>query len=248
MDPIAYRNSPAEKARIADLLEILPKGHATALDIGARDGYISRLLAEHFQNVTALDLELPTFQFDRVTPVQGDVTALQFPERAFDVVVCSEVLEHLPPELLPRACSEIVRVARHAVFIGVPYKQDLRVGRMTCLSCGRVNPSWGHLNSFDEARLHKLFQPLKPIKASHVGQGDYPTTALAAFLSDLAGNPWGTYNQEEPCIHCGRQLVRPTNRNLFQRLCGAAAHYMGPVEELFFKRQAMWIHIVFSRT
>src|ERR1700681_778186 len=114
-----YRNSPAEIARARDLMDIVPKNLSTVLDIGARDGHFSHLLTEHFESVTALDLTMPQFHFDRVLPVQGDATKLQFPDNYFDVVFCAEVLEHIPA--LDEACSEIARVARHAVVIGVPY-------------------------------------------------------------------------------------------------------------------------------
>jgi 2-polyprenyl-3-methyl-5-hydroxy-6-metoxy-1,4-benzoquinol methylase len=114
-----YRNSPAEIARTQDLLSIVPKNLSTVLDIGARDGHFSQLLTKHFESVTALDLTMPQFDLDRVRPVQGDVTKIQFPDDNFDVVFCVEVVDHVPA--LQKACSEIERVARHAV-IGVLYR------------------------------------------------------------------------------------------------------------------------------
>jgi hypothetical protein len=27
---------------------------------------------------------------------------------------------------------------------------------------------------------------------------------VSTWLTDLAGNPWGVYDLEEPCIHCGK--------------------------------------------
>ena len=106
----AYRNSPAEIARTRDLLAIVPKNLSSVLDVGARDGHFSRLLTEHFESVTALDLTMPQFDFDRVRPVQGDLTKLPFPDDNFDVVFCAEVLEHVLA--LQKACSEIERVTR----------------------------------------------------------------------------------------------------------------------------------------
>ena len=54
-----YRAQESEPARTKDLLTILPKGRRTVLEIGARQGFFSRLLAEHFHEVTALDLKKP---------------------------------------------------------------------------------------------------------------------------------------------------------------------------------------------
>ena len=37
---------------------------------------------------------------------------------------------------------------------------------------------------------------------------------LSTLLLDLAGNPFGTYDQEEPCIHCGAKLKPPPRRSI----------------------------------
>jgi ubiquinone/menaquinone biosynthesis C-methylase UbiE len=136
-----YRASEREKVRTDDLLRILPRGRRSVLDIGARDGHFSRLLTEHFAEVTALDLRKPPFEFPRVVTVEGDVTNLDFADGSFDCVFCTEVLEHIPD--VQKACSEIVRVAKREIVIGVPFRQDIRLGRTTCRSCGKAKPSLG---------------------------------------------------------------------------------------------------------
>ena len=110
VDYVKYRQSPSEQARIADLIRLLPRDRVSVLDIGARDGFISSLLAEYFTDVTALDMVPPQFENGRVVPVQGDVTGLPFADNSFDVVCCLEVLEHIQPGQLPAACREIARV------------------------------------------------------------------------------------------------------------------------------------------
>jgi hypothetical protein len=122
-------------------------------DIGAREGCFSRLLADRIDEVVTLDLEMPRIEHDRVRCVAGDATALQFDDGSFDAVLCAEVLEHIPPPGLQRACEEIARVTCGIAVIGVPFRQDTRVGRTTCAQCGRPNPPWGHVNEFDEPRL-----------------------------------------------------------------------------------------------
>jgi ubiquinone/menaquinone biosynthesis C-methylase UbiE len=123
------------------LIEFLPKGLKSVLEIGARSGSHSRLLTKYFESVTALDLECPNFKIDRVISVKGDATSLNFQDNAFDCVFCTEVLEHISD--FEKACYEILRVAKQYLIIGVPYKQDIRVGRTTCLSCGLINPPLG---------------------------------------------------------------------------------------------------------
>jgi SAM-dependent methyltransferase len=241
-----YRSSDDERSRTADLLRLLPKGRRTVLDIGARDGHFARLMTEHFEKVTALDINIPRFHFPNVAPLAGDITCLPFQSDSFDCVLCAEVLEHVPD--LPRACSEITRVARHEIVIGVPYRQDTRVGRTTCTRCGKPNPPWGHINQFTEQRLGDLFSHVKVVETSLVGVSPPDTNAVSALLMDIAGNPWGTYDQDEPCIHCGAVLTPTGGDSMWAKICGAVAVRLNDVQARLQTPHANWVHIVFSKS
>ncbi len=241
-----YRNSQAEIARTRDLLEIVPKNLSTVLDIGARDGHFSRLLTQYFESVTALDLTMPQFQIDRVFNVQGDITNLQFPDKHFDVVFCTEVLEHIPA--LQKACSEISRVAGHAIVIGVPFQQDTRVGRTTCNHCGKPNPPWGHVNTFDERKIRGLFPEWPSAKTSFVGSTKDRTNSLSTWLLDLSGNPYGVYEQDEPCIYCGNKISPPSSRSFSQKFMSAVAVKLNSLQTPFNSTHPNWIHTIFQKT
>lgn len=247
MKVLSSRNRPEEKERIADLLKIVPKQRQTILDIGARDGYITELLTKYFKSVTALDLIKPTFTIPNVEVVKGDVTCLDYPYNEFDVVFCAEVLEHIPQHLLTVACDEITRVARHEVVIGVPFNQDTRAGKTTCHHCGCVNPPWGHINSFTEAKLKGLFSSLECITTSYSGNGTEKTNAISAQLMNIAGNPWGTYEQEEPCIQCGEKLLVPDANSVLQRVCSKTAVLLNKVQLCFVHPSPLWVHMVFRK-
>jgi SAM-dependent methyltransferase len=245
MDLERYRSSAAEQGRWEDLLRLLPRGQRSILEIGARDGHHSRLLADHFESVTALDLVRPAFAFDRVVTVQGDVTALQFPDAHFDCVLCAEVLEHVTD--VRRAASEIARVAKYDVVIGVPFREDTRVGKLTCANCGKVSPPYGHINTFDEARLRSLFDGLAVTEVSLVGPERERTNPVSSWLMTQAGNPFGTYDQDEPCVHCGQRLHAPRSRQVHVRLLSRAAVCLDSVQRLLARRPASWIHMRLSR-
>ena len=240
-----YHASEDEKARTKDLLSLLPRGRRSVLDIGARDGHFSRLLTEYFSEVTALDLQRPRFEIPRVETVAGDATKLEFASNSFDCVFCAEVLEHIPE--VHKACTEIVRVARHEIIVGVPFRQDVRIGRCTCHSCRKANPPWGHVNSFDSSKLLKLFSGLRLISTSFVGTNKESTNALSAFLMDLAGNPWGTYDQEEPCIYCGVRMKPPESRQLWQKGFSGIAARTNRLQTLCTKAHGNWIHLLFAK-
>lgn len=248
VDKAAYHQSALEQAREKDLLrlfEILPKGMGAALEIGARDGYYTRILTGFFESVAALDLERPDFQIDRVKTVRGDVTQLHFPDDFFDCVVATEVLEHVPE--IERACHEISRVSKKYVIIGVPYRQDIRVGRTTCLSCGRISPPWGHINAFWEGQLRSYFSEFEVVESSFVGENRDRTNRISAWLMDLGGNPRGTYNQKEACVNCGAKLVAPRHRSTLRRMSSGLAHRINRIQSLFTRPCPNWIHILFRK-
>lgn len=247
MDLADYRSTASEKDRIADLLAMIPPRGGTALDVGARDGFISKLLVNHFSKVVALDLTQPDIDHDRVTCVQGDITGLEFVNGSFDLVFCAEVLEHIPTHLLGTACQELARVSKDYLLIGVPYKQDIRLGRTTCASCGKYNPPWGHVNRFDEKSLTKLFPGLRVVKQSFVGVESAQTNGLSCALMDLAGNPYGTYVQDEPCIHCGGKIGEPRERSLWQKVLTKVAFIALGLQKPFLKPHANWIHLLLQK-
>ena len=75
---------------------------------------------------TAIDLFLPYLRglmrndVRGLERVQGTVSVLPFRSRSFDLVLCAEILEHLPPVDGFRMLQEAKRVSKHAVIVTTP--------------------------------------------------------------------------------------------------------------------------------
>lgn len=243
----SYRAGASEQERTDSLLEMTPAIGAQMLDIGARDGHFATLLAERFSKVIALDLKMPDIRIENVECVQGDVTDLAYDDEAFQFVLCAEVLEHIPPAKLGKACSELARVCSEKLLIGVPYRQDLRINQLTCGQCGRTTPAWGHLNTFDRAKLESLFPDFKVERAALIGKNTEATNFLAVWLMNIALNPFGTYKQEEPCMHCGARLQAPKQRGLLRRVAGKCGFHIQKMSHFVARPHANWLHVLFVR-
>ncbi len=238
--------SDQEAARVDSLVRLVGAGHR-ALDVGARSGHISLRIVDGFDEVVALDLVKPSVVHPKITPVVGDATDMQFPDDSFDAVLCAEMLEHVPRALLARACAELARMSGQRLVVGVPYKQDIRCGRTTCFMCGKHNAPWGHLNSFDEAALTRLFPDLEWMAVEYIGTGEPGTNPISTFLLDLAGNPWGTYDQAEACVHCNSHLLPPPHPSVAQRVAAKVAVKLQMIQRPFQAAHANWIHLVMTK-
>jgi SAM-dependent methyltransferase len=234
-----------EQLRLERLISLLPKNATSVLEIGARHGVMTQRLAEIYGEVTALDLKKPSFEIDGVRTVEGDVQRLQFENDSFDCVVCTEVLEHVPD--FAAGAKELVRVAKNYILLGVPYRQDTRVGRTTCAHCGKISPPFGHLNSFDERKITNLFAGARISSIEYVSENRERTNVVSTWLQDLGGNPYGTYDQEEPCIHCGGELNRPTELSFIQRAAAAVGCQLYRLQYSFNRPRPTWMLVLFKK-
>jgi SAM-dependent methyltransferase len=91
------------------------------LDAGCGPGFLLFLLAELGVSAEGIDLS-PHSQALAPPEVAGQIrvcpiTAIDAPERTYDLVVCREVLEHLTVPQVRRAVSELCRVSSRHVYL-----------------------------------------------------------------------------------------------------------------------------------
>ncbi len=104
------------------------------LEIGTGEGMVAARVAARFDGapVVGVDLrddELATQWRDRgLVGTFADAASLPFADRAFDLVLAIEVLEHLPDP--DAALAEIARVATGAVVLSVPAEPLWRIGNL----------------------------------------------------------------------------------------------------------------------
>lgn len=139
---------------VAGILETIEPRRV--LDAGCGEGEtIERLGGLLPHPVTGVDLNAESVEFavQRLPDDQfsvGDVTDLEFPDNSFDLVLCLEVLEHLPnPEV---AVAELARVCSSDLILSVPHEPWFRLGS---LARGKYLKNFGnhpeHINHWNPA-------------------------------------------------------------------------------------------------
>jgi SAM-dependent methyltransferase len=95
--------------------EVRAVAASSCLEIGTGNGFVKAYLGSRGIDVTSVDFD-PALKPDRV----GDVRSLPCADAEFDVVICAQVLEHLPFEDLDVAMAELRRVCRRRVIVSIP--------------------------------------------------------------------------------------------------------------------------------
>jgi ubiquinone/menaquinone biosynthesis C-methylase UbiE len=114
----------AQKRLVIDMLGPV---RGRILEVGCGNGQLAERLRDRRHDVVAVDVTmgsaLATAERARCPVLLAGLPDLPFPDRAFDTVVCSHTLEHIPD--LWRAAAELRRVAKRVVVV-VPCQRYYR--------------------------------------------------------------------------------------------------------------------------
>lgn len=131
-NPVVRRLIDRFYERLRSVVE--PLGAESVLDAGCGEGEtLARLAGALPGRVAAVDVSEEAVQFTArrhpsVEVARESVHDLPYPDDAFDLVLCLEVLEHL--EDPAAALTELTRVSRSDVVISVPHEPWFRAGSL----------------------------------------------------------------------------------------------------------------------
>ena len=99
---------------IDDFLSTIDLNNSSVLEAGSGTGIASKIIAQRSSKVTSVDLGFNLVKLTKnkanTDAVQASITRRPFESALFDVVFCSEVIEHLPDPL--RGVTEMWRVLK----------------------------------------------------------------------------------------------------------------------------------------
>lgn len=140
----------------------------TVLDIGVGEALcLQRILAADEAdrpanapeaNVIGIEYRLDKARIAAQLPpldvIVGDAGLLPFPDACADLVLCIEVLEHLPT--VAPAVAELARVTRDRCVVSVPWEPWFRLGNLARgKNVGRLGNDPEHLRAFTPGRLKR---------------------------------------------------------------------------------------------
>ncbi|MAG44564.1 hypothetical protein CL633_01615 [bacterium] len=151
LDKIRKSNSPILTNTDKSIIDELPKKLESVLDVGSGGGRL--LLWFAYNGYKIIGIEPDAWYRNLVNKfiventlkncqiINGDIHEINYPDKSFDVIVCSEVLEHIKdPE---QGIAEMARVAKKRIIITVPV--------------GHSFDNIGHIHHFARQDIDRLF-------------------------------------------------------------------------------------------
>jgi ubiquinone/menaquinone biosynthesis C-methylase UbiE len=105
------------RLRARKIINNLPKNTLNVLDAGCGSGVYSFYLADKASSIDSIDISHEKISqvkklsiFKNINFIEGDITKLKFKDSKFDLIICSDVLEHIKDD--KKAFSELSRVLK----------------------------------------------------------------------------------------------------------------------------------------
>jgi SAM-dependent methyltransferase len=232
--------------RARAILSMVPEGMSSVLEVGCGDGLI-------INSVTAPDTMGVDISRAGLSSVRGpsllcSLEELPFEDGRYDLVMASEVLEHLPEEIYQRSLSEIARVARAHILLSVPHREYLKANITRCPSCGREYHRNLHERSYRPQDLVHLFGGFEMVSLNRIGPEEPRRTRLEVALRRALGR--GVPHWNTVCPHCKAAFGQPGDAHDASVSPGPAAkpgRKASRMKQLLKRHESPWLAALYSR-
>jgi SAM-dependent methyltransferase len=164
----------SERLHVIDSL--IPNHIKTVLDVGCGNGSVANHLAARFRTI-GLDSSQQALLQVGTDKLRSSSATLPFKDRSVDLVLLSDVLEHLPESVLTDTIREAMRVSRAYLLIVSPHNENLAFSQVKCDDCGCIYHMNYHVRSVALRDLEQWFG------------GDYRLQTYSFW-----GTPWLQYD------------------------------------------------------
>ena len=214
-----YDSAGEISAKVPLILEKIPADVESIIDVGCGNGAITNQFPQGMR-VLGVDLSEEALRHVTREKLQRSCDDIHgVGDASFDLVFSSELLEHLPSDLVRKTLWEFDRITRKYIFIGVPHEEQLPFYLVKCPECQTSFHAYGHLNSFNADKLGELLgDSYRLIWTTTLGKKVRP---YHPFLLKLRHRYAGKYFAPSPytiCPQCGNRDYPQHRGNLLSKL------------------------------
>lgn len=191
-----------ERNRVATTVRMIPDDCHSILDVGAGSGFLSNELVARGKSVVAVDIsEVALAKVNAPTLKLSADHLAGVDDRSFDLVLCTEMLEHLDEQTYRGALREFNRVARSAILITIPNQENMLENTATCADCHARYHIWGHRRRFTPADLGSMFRDFAPVSTLKFGNHLRRYNPLLLRIRTGVAKAWAA-DELSPCPEC----------------------------------------------
>ncbi len=190
--------------RAKKTIALIPESVKSVLDIGCGNGTVTNMIQTPF--VVGLDLGKIPLTNVKKNAIQASIDALPIKNSKFDLIILTEVLEHLDDETYIKAISELNLLNPKYYLITVPFKEQLEFDLCKCSNCGNLFNLFHHYRIFDEAWFIKEFKYYSLEREIYASYRCYPNENITKLR-----HIFNIYQHSDYaiCNKCGSPSVSP---------------------------------------
>ena len=158
--------SKSEQKRINFFLSKIPISNRV-LDLGCADGRIIDKINAVYK--VGIDFVIEPLRDVKAKVYASNISDLPFDDNSFDVVISTEVLEHLDAKTFHKALKEMNRISSKHIIISVPYREQLIQLLTHCSNCKRYYHAFLHKKSFSDNDFVEIFPDFKIVTSFKYG-------------------------------------------------------------------------------
>ena len=232
------KNSITKKTAI--IKEYIPTKVDSILDVGCGNGIITNILGDEY-DTTGVDLSPIALSYVKGKKIVSSSDSIPVENNSFDLVFSSEMLEHLPDEVLSKTTLEFKRIAREYIFITVPNHEHLATTYIKCRKCDYVFHPYGHLQSFTLTDLEDLFSSeFDLIKSGAYGDKKKYYNPILLSVKNKLADRWFDVQSSVVCPNCSNNQFPKEKGNLISKACNLTNRLIGTKREY-------WLFALFKR-
>jgi SAM-dependent methyltransferase len=213
------------KDKLNPFLEVIqssiPQEVTTIIDVGCGNGIITNELASRYE-ITGLDRSEKSLEFVRTRKICASADAIPLPDNSFDLVMTTEMMEHLEDETFKNTAGEIKRLSKKYILITVPDNEDIDKNFIKCPHCNHIFNFNYHLQKISRQTLEELFSDHQLIKYARFGTKVRPYKSLLSRIKRKTSpsSAWiaSYWKQNEErhslCPRCEKEFAYPYQFNL----------------------------------
>lgn len=229
------------EGKLRQLRDLLPPEVGSVCDLGCGNGLLTNRLADPTGWV-GVDWSLTALRAVGVPRVCASAGQLPFRSGQFDLILSSELLEHLTQDVYAQTTAEIERLAPRYLLLSVPNDENIHINEVRCRRCGDIFNASHHYRRFSTSSLAAGFPSYRLLRSR---VGGPPRRAYPLWLLRLRQRLGRRYFQVPAsrrvvCPRCGNQDFPGRGHNPLSLACDG-------VNCLISRRRPYWLYLLLER-